>query len=425
MSTLETLDGCVAAFDVKATVSDCPRTSPDDNNEASSAHATKVPRLRCGVKSNVEQPALVHSADVLTSEDGANSLSPVSSARSTAHTTQAPSPHRFLTGEQGQISPSKEAKAPSTLGRLVNQRPAEPFVSVPPSTTASQFVPTPRFSAGKQRYSPSRRPSPPKAAFVDALRAGRSDEIGDDAEDAPPESHAGSDDEMLDNEEAGAVLTTEGHGGGNHDLASSLPFSPKRRKLHGQVEENGHDAGLTPDQTTFELPQTPASHLRSTVPRFSHPSASIPSTAERQTVPHRPSFLRSSVAPPEPSEPLPEAFSPHRRGQKFVPGGMAATMQQWVVETGQAAVQSRRGHAYLRGEDYVFKVKVEIVEGDGPYLVRATTGDGEVVHVMLAAGHGDRAASVVVGSVVGLRAPTWAVECEGSVWKVGVDWKML
>jgi len=79
----------------------------------------------------------------------------------------------------------------------------------------------------------------------------------------------------------------------------------------------------------------------------------------------------------------------------------------------------------LRGEEFVFKVKVEIVEGDGPYLVRATTGDGELVHVMLAVGHGDRAASVVVGSVVGLRAPMWAVECEGKVWKVGVDWKML
>ncbi|KAK0338351.1 hypothetical protein LTR91_005445 [Friedmanniomyces endolithicus] len=336
-----------------------------------------------------------------------------------------PSPHRFLAGEHRQTSPSKEAKAPSALRRLANQRSAELSVSQPPSTTTSQFVPTPRFSAAKQRYSPSRQLSPPQAVFVDPLQAGRRDEIGEDAEDAPPESHAGSDDEMLDTEEAGAVLTTEGHGIGNHDLASSLPFSPKRRRLNDQAGTNVVEALISPGQTTFELPRTPASHFRSTVPRFSHPSGSIASTAEVQAVQHRPSFLRSSVAPSEPSEPLPEAFSPHRRGQKFVPGGMAATMQQWVIETGQAAVQSRRGHAYLRGEDYVFKAIVEVVEGDGPYLVRATTGNGEVAYVMLAAGNGERAASVVIGSIVGLRAPTWAVECEGRVWRVGVDWKVL
>ncbi|KAK0287411.1 hypothetical protein LTR91_001711 [Friedmanniomyces endolithicus] len=336
-----------------------------------------------------------------------------------------PSPHRFLTGEQRQTSPSKEAKAPSALRRLANPRSAEILVSQPPSTAASQFVPTPRFSAGKQRYSPSRHPSPPRAAFVDTLRAGRSDGIGEDAENVPSESPIGSDDEMLDNEEAGAVFTTEGHGTANQELASSLPLSPKRRRLNDQAETNVADEVLSPGRTTFQLPRTPASHLRSIVPRFSHLSSSIASTAEGQVVQHRPSFLRSSVAPSGPSEPLPEAFSPHRRGQKFVRGGMAATMQQWIVETGQAAVQSRRGHAYLCGEDYVFKARVEAVEGGGPYLARAMTGDGEVVHIMLAAGRGDDEATVVVGSIVGVKAPTWAVECEGKAWKVGVDWKVL
>ncbi|KAK0855977.1 hypothetical protein LTS02_010839 [Friedmanniomyces endolithicus] len=329
-----------------------------------------------------------HAFEGLTSEDGANSLSSLSSRESTAHTTQTPSPHRFLAGEHRQTSPSKEAKAPSALRRLANQRSAELSVSQPPSTTTSQFVPTPRFSAAKQRYSPSRQLSPPQAVFVDPLQAGRRDEMAKMQRTHRPRAMP-------------AVMTR--------------CSTQKKLELYSRQKV----------MTTFELPRTPASHFRSTVPRFSHPSGSIASTAEVQAVQHRPSFLRSSVAPSEPSEPLPEAFSPHRRGQKFVPGGMAATMQQWVIETGQAAVQSRRGHAYLRGEDYVFKAIVEVVEGDGPYLVRATTGNGEVAYVMLAAGNGERAASVVIGSIVGLRAPTWAVECEGRVWRVGVDWKVL
>ncbi|TKA55074.1 hypothetical protein B0A55_13162, partial [Friedmanniomyces simplex] len=225
--------------------------------------------------------------------------------------------------------------------------------------------------------------------------------------------------------QAEALPTTEAREYGERGLASDLPFSPKRRRVDDQADEPEVDAVASPARTTFKPPQTPASHSRSTVPRFTHPPGSIASATEEQVTQHRPPFLRPSVVPPEPGEPLPEAFSPHRRGQKFVPGGMAATVQQWVIETGQAAVQSRRGQAYLRGEDYVIKAKAEDVQGDGPYLVRGMTGDGETVHVLLAAGHGDRAAAVVAGSVVGLRAPTWEVESEGTVWKVGVDWRVL
>lgn len=102
---------------------------------------------------------------------------------------------------------------------------------------------------------------------------------------------------------------------------------------------------------------------------------------------------------------------------------MAATVQQWVLETGQAAVQSRRGQGYLRGDAFAVKVKVEEVNGDGPYFVKAKTVDGELVKVMLVQSAAE--ATPREGSVIGIRAPTWDVAIEGKEWKVGIDWKVL
>lgn len=100
---------------------------------------------------------------------------------------------------------------------------------------------------------------------------------------------------------------------------------------------------------------------------------------------------------------------------------MAAMVQQWVLETGQTAVQSRRGHSYLRGDDFVLKAKVEEVRGSGPYLTRAKTAEGDEVALLLTQGTTEPRE----GSVVGIKAPTWDVQLEGKTWKVGVDWKTL
>ena len=148
------------------------------------------------------------------------------------------------------------------------------------------------------------------------------------------------------------------------------------------------------------------------------------STAEPSTIP-RAAFIRPQ--PQEATEPLPEAFSPHRRGQRFVPGGMAATVQQWVLETGQAAVQSRRGQGYMRGEDYV---KLEgNVRGSGPFTGRGRMQNGSLVDLLLAGcknSSGDsQMKEIGEGKVVGIRAPVWEVEVDGKVWTVGVDWRVL
>ena len=111
-----------------------------------------------------------------------------------------------------------------------------------------------------------------------------------------------------------------------------------------------------------------------------------------------------------------------------MPGGMAATGQQWVIETGQAAAQSRQGQGYLNGEDYVLRAKVESCTGNGPTTVHATLPSGDDIHLLLAAYHSGNAAQtaeVIEGCVVGIRAPIWEIMLEGRVWTVGVDWKVV
>ena len=246
----------------------------------------------------------------------------------------------------------------------------------------------------------------------------------DDVEDA---GDLHEDEEMLDSENAAVLPTTEQHT--ETDVAeqqwmNDVAFSPKRRRLDDDT------IVLSPARPTFKHPSVPASALHRSTPHFVHTQQQSTQTSTYSDAAplHRPAFLRPSVEPQEQNEPLPETFSPHKRGQKFEPGGMAATVQQWVIETGQAAVQSRKGQGYLRGEDYVTRVKVERLAGEGPFTVHARLANGEAVHILLAGRRLPNAAQpqqVTEGCVVGIRAPTWEMELNGRVWTVGVDWRVI
>jgi hypothetical protein len=196
----------------------------------------------------------------------------------------------------------------------------------------------------------------------------------EDVEDA----HDDEDDEMLDDEQAEAVPTTELQYQDANSEDLDLPFSPKRRRID-DVLPASEAATMSPARPVFQHPAPPASRLTAASPQFTRPSSVASSAYGDGAAIRRPAFLRTSIAPPE-QEPLPDAFSPHRRGEKFVPGGMAASLQQWVIEAGQAAMQSRRGYGYLRGEEYVLKVTVASVSSAGsPLLVRGRQTDGTEV----------------------------------------------
>lgn len=262
-----------------------------------------------------------------------------------------------------------------------------------------------------------RLPSPPKPAAIQSFRthARPSDEVYDAGD-------ADEDDQMLDVDQSYALPSIENDN--EQQWTNDVAFSPKRRKLD---ESN---AIPSPARPTFKYPGAPASESTRATPHFtpSHQQSGQASTSSGGPQTQRPAFVRPSTEPQEPREPLPETFSPHKRGQKFVPGGMAATMQQWVIETGQAAVQSRKGQGYLKGEDYVMRAKIGSINGDEPFTAHATLPTGDAIHLILTANHSPRTAQtqeVTEGCVVGIRAPTWEMEVDRRWWTIGVDWKVI
>lgn len=127
---------------------------------------------------------------------------------------------------------------------------------------------------------------------------------------------------------------------------------------------------------------------------------------------------------------LPEAFSPQRRGAKYIHGGMAAEMQSWLAD-----VRGWTGHD--RPPDAVMRVVVdEVRPGNAMYLVRCrrllrdqtTAESGATSLRIMLAGEGKpiglaRRATVGVGTVVVVSQPVWEVPLRGDGrWTVACEW---
>ena len=198
-------------------------------------------------------------------------------------------------------------------------------------------------------------------------------------------------------------------------------------------------------------PPAPRRPITTTAPRFitstpARPATPQPSTSKQATFLKPPRFR-----PPDPSEsaqgaldPLPEQFSPHRRGQNYVNGGLAAEVRDWLVNI-ESTVPSKE--AGKRDDGWLVRIEVDEVSGGGAesqarmLLVRGRQvhsmngGEGEMVdtvsnvRVMLA-GEGQatglqRGSRLEAGKTVGIKGPVWEVVIEGEKWGVAVDWKVL
>ncbi|KAB8295299.1 hypothetical protein EYC80_007204 [Monilinia laxa] len=179
-------------------------------------------------------------------------------------------------------------------------------------------------------------------------------------------------------------------------------------------------------------------------------STPLPPSTPQSTAPT--TFLKPPrFRPPDPTEtqgnadPLPEQFSPHRKGQKYVVGGLAAEVRDWLINI-DSAVPSHGAPGVQKGKDrdreWLVKMVVDEVSGGGRMgmcLVRGRkmrdvegvemVDDSGVVKVLLA-GEGvgtglQRGKDVEVGRVVGIKGPVWEIAIEGEKWGVGVDWEVL
>ncbi|OQN95767.1 hypothetical protein B0A48_17957 [Cryoendolithus antarcticus] len=354
-----------------------------------------------------------------------------------------PSPHRFLppnTASTRQKSPTKQTKPATRLQTIAQDVDPDLFPVPPaqvhsprpmppppprqataryvapleaPASSATQFASAPRFSTRRAPAKEVTASSPPRLPFATPRVR------GEDVEEAPPDPddqlhtrHDGDNDDdeemLLDAYEnskqdtgldASEVLpTTETVA--QHE--TTLPFSPaKRRRLSPPAQS--------------PLPSTNTS-------RFSTPSlAPLAATSTR------PAFIPPPTPTAAEDAAIPPLFSPHRRGAKFLPGGLAATVQSWVVETGQQAAASRRATGRYGDVEGALNVRVRAVDGSGGFVrVRGTRegfgGAGEDVRVLLVGSEGK--GKVEVGGVVRIVMPWWEVQVEGEVWVVGVEWKV-
>ena len=124
---------------------------------------------------------------------------------------------------------------------------------------------------------------------------------------------------------------------------AAAPRSPPKLVSALRGAARSHEGIEDTPETTFPDGFEENKRRRVVQPRFKHPAAEASD-----------------------SQPLPEAFSPHRRGQKFIAGGMAAQMQQHILETGQAA------RATNATQDFIMRITIEETNGDTPPLAVGT-----------------------------------------------------
>ena len=239
------------------------------------------------------------------------------------------------------------------------------------------------------------------------------------------------------------------------DLLFETAHTSKRRRTSPPSPIQHHAAPQTPMTATshrFRIPRMPGASLNAAAMNASASNATTPASASASstTTASRPHFLLPAArSPSKPSAPVPEIFSPSRKAQKYTSNGLASSVQAWIIEAAQQGPAA--GTVWGREREDGVKVKIKVLDLGGreevecwpggttfvlgetePGMYNASRAEGVVegqgIRVLLA-GHGGARSSagikIGVGSIVGIRAPTWELEVGGEKWTVGVDWLVL
>ncbi|KAI5861236.1 hypothetical protein GGS23DRAFT_159006 [Durotheca rogersii] len=291
---------------------------------------------------------------------------------------------------------------------------------------------------------------------------------------------------------------------GDDDGNRSTGFRPRHTHDDGDEEEDalmrdGDDDGYEDEDSDIDLIRTfsPSSPSHSHANRLHEPAEvsgdntqddgdaisplrprrmrTIAGDGEEQQEPQQPIFFKAPRFKPtetpegsyfpqrgdgeedDDNDPLPDAFSPHRRRRgataRYVPGGLAAEVRSWFVDVwasgAGAGVGARDGSA---ASWVTARVRVEEVRAApgtaalivGPYV--RDDGDGDSNNTgsdpreggasqtsarLVLAGSPrpvgiDRGPEVLPGAVVGIGRPTWEVQLPDlGRWVVACEWAVL
>ncbi|KAI0853241.1 hypothetical protein F5Y00DRAFT_135461 [Daldinia vernicosa] len=399
--------------------------------------------------------------------------------------TPTPTPHRFLVPKRSQ--PRNETpKAYQSGGQQFHATPRFSLYSTPrgqgaggegSSLRPSSSIPTPAPASARIGAGTYSRPTP---RTTDPIN-----DIFDSSPPFPEEQQPGGGGganhrdpiEVLDvdvdvDTDVDAVPESSPvrEFGDTHDDESSeeeedIPSrSPKRRRISissSNFSSNTHDSAQHEDdndndgnydydnnenEDTIMLeypPSSPPTHHPSDSDT-PEPSLPRPSTSVQQPTFQKAPRFKPIEAPeggPRYGDPLPDTFSPHRRGTKYIPGGLAASVRDWFVDVWAGAAAKRDGEG-----EWIARVLVDGVQGSagmtlvtGRYVAREEDGEPSAAddekgarsaRVVLAGSQKlvglERGLEVRPGSVVGVGRPSWEAVVPGQGrWGVVCEWAVL
>lgn len=382
-----------------------------------------------------------------------------------------PSPHRFIAPAPSTQTPKPKPK--SNLRHAISaQTPELQFKKITP---AKRFVvaPTQQQHVGESdsvtphaervadrvesptssltEYDVTPRPRARKFERVESIEEAASSPSRSMNEDVDEDGH----NVMQTIEHSSMFAEKDAH---NEDDKDELLFETthisKRRRTSPPSPIQQQAAPQTPGGAAshrFRFPPTTA--VSTNAAAMNTPAAAAATSASTNTsatTTSRPHFLLPAPrSPSKPAAPLPEIFSPSRKAQKYIPNGLASMMQVWIIEAAQQGPAA--GTVWGREREDGVRVKIKVLglgrrdevecwPGGTTFVVGETepgmynasrvesVAEGQGVRVLLA-GHGGARSSggvkIRVGSVVGIRAPTWELDVDGKKWTVGVDWLVL
>jgi hypothetical protein len=258
---------------------------------------------------------------------------------------------------------------------------------------ASQFNSTPRFTfpSSIDRQSSTRPPAFAAPPSLPRQSRTRNDDIDEfDSQEGRAPVLKDDPDEYMPLAESNDALP---------DLGS--PMS-KRARL-------SVDSDLS-DLESTEHPKTVSPALRF---RIRPPRPEEGSDPPGQT---RPVFILPDSPEDRRKVDVPAIFSPHRKSQRFVPGGLADSMRSQIMEAfseqHRGSNHASHGRARLRVSACRSTSQAILIQG------RSDSGSEE--HVMLI-GHKRRPE---IGDTVLIQGAGWEVELEERTWAVFLDWKV-
>ncbi|KAF6234197.1 hypothetical protein HO173_007617 [Letharia columbiana] len=317
-----------------------------------------------------------------------------------------PSPHRFITSK-----PANPAPKPSSSLRFQQ--------GAPQSISSQRFTPAPRFN-----FSSTQKPTTENAAVATqhASPLSRRPHLAGAIRNRSREDieETGSDNEEtegLENDESTFARPTQPTSKRRRpnppeaviiSSESSSPSPPPTTPPYPTIEGEDHEAVSYNDLNPHAQP-------RFVLPR--------PKSTGTPSIPSRPPLILPPRSP-SPTTATPAFFSPHRRGQKYIPGGLASSVRDWIVETSQQV--HNRSHA-RRGEEEFWDMRFRAGEcraedpNEGMILVQERSGAKR--WMLVGKGRGETKAEV--GCIVGIREPTWEVQVGHENYMVAVEWKVL